>query len=79
LRRYLDLHDVPGSGDAVCLGIGDVARQRRSVVLVRDLVLQSRLHLSQYLPRTHTHTHASSQHNVLRTPPTLTLDATALR
>ena len=33
---YLDLHHVPGGRDAVRLGVGDVARQRRPVILVRD-------------------------------------------
>jgi len=51
---HLDLHYVPRSCDAIRLGVGDVARQRRPVVLVSYLILQCRLHLSQYLsPRAH--------------------------
>ena len=52
---HLDLHYVPRSCDAIRLGVGDVARQRRPVVLISYLILQCRLHLSQYLSAARTH------------------------
>jgi len=57
---YFDLHHVPGGRDAVRLGVGDVARQRRPVILVRDLVLQRRLHATQHLMSRRMHTASPS-------------------
>ena len=59
---HLDLHYVPRSRDAICLRISDVARQRRSVVLVSYLILQRRLGLPKYLSRKHAHTTPLGSH-----------------